>query len=186
MTLRSVRATGLALLVGLAPLFLAGCASRWEQPTEQDGSWCHWFGRSLARKRTQTCTLHPVPNLQNDIQAKAFVPEGDAVTVYVVRRSMNDYRYRVPVLVDGTHSVDTIPESYVRLKLRPGTHKLAIRWRGQLAEQEVEGQAGEIRVLQVAGLSTDQDSQFGWGGKGTDDARQRVLKARLINDLDLR
>ena len=54
MTHRTVRITGLALAMGLATLLSAGCASRWEQPTEQDGSWCYWFGRSPAKKRTQT------------------------------------------------------------------------------------------------------------------------------------
>lgn len=184
MTHRPIRTTGLALAVALASLFLGGCASRWEQPAEKDGSWCYWFGRSLAKQRTQTCTRHPVPDMQVDIQAKTFTPEADAVTVYVVRRSIDDYRYLVPVLVDGVHSVDTIPESYVRLKLRPGEHRFSIRWRDQVSEQAIDGKAGEIRVLQVAGLSTDDDSQFGWSSKNPDDARQRVLKAKLINDLD--
>ncbi|MBK7613240.1 MAG: hypothetical protein IPJ08_01925 [Burkholderiales bacterium] len=181
---RTVRIAALAL--GLATLFSAGCASRWEQPTEQDGSWCYWFGRGQAKQRTQTCTPHPVPDLQTDLQAKTFTPAADAVTVYVVRRSMDDYRYRVPVLVDGTHSVDTIPGSYVRLKLQPGAHKLSIAWRGQVSEQTIAGNAGDIRLLQVAGLSTDQDSQFSWSDKTADDTRQRVLKAKLIRDLDLR
>ena len=85
---RTVRIAALAM--GLATLLSAGCASRWEHATEQDGSWCYWFGRGQAKQRTQTRTPPPVPDLQTARQAKTFTPAADAVTVYVVRRSMDD------------------------------------------------------------------------------------------------
>jgi hypothetical protein len=186
MTHRAIRTTALVLTLGLTTLLTAGCASGWEKPTEKDGSWCYWFGRSLARKRTETCTPHPVPDLQTDLQAKTFAPDPEAVTLYVVRRSMDDYRYLVPVMVDGKHSVETIPGSYVRMRLQPGSHQLSIVWNGKTADQNVQGKAGDVQVLQVAGLSTDKNSQFSWSEKPADDARQRVLKSKLIRDLDLR
>jgi hypothetical protein len=170
----------------LATLGTAGCTSYWEKPTEKDGSWCYWFGRGMARKRTETCTPHPVPDMQTDLQAKTFTPDPDAITLYVVRRSMDDYRYRVPLTVDGRHDVQTIPWSYVRMKLSPGAHKVSIAWDGKVSEKEVQGQPGDVLLLQVEGLSTDKNSQFGWSDKPADDSRKRVLKSKLILDLDLR
>lgn len=169
-----LRTLGLALAVAS----MAGCAGHWHHPVEADGTYCHRLGTL----RTSTCTPQPVPSDQADLDAKAFAADREALTVYVVRAHWADGRHIVPFTVDGGSPVQTVPDSFVRLRLPPGSHRLALTWEGQAAARSVEGQAGDVRFIQLVGHTRASGSTFQWSADDEADGRLRAMKARLVAD----
>lgn len=173
------------VVFGTAALALgttAGCANRWQRPLEADGRYCYVFGK----KRESICTLQPVPTAVADLEVKGFVPDPNALTVYVVRHRWADGFVHVAVSADGAASVFTVPESTVRYRLKPGRHNLAAVWQGDSVAQIVEGQAGDVQFVQLVGTVWGWGGNFEWDATDPDDARQRALKSRLIADVELR
>lgn len=173
-----LRAVGLALAV----VSMAGCASHWHHPVEADGTYCHRLGTL----RTSTCTPQAVPSDQADLDAKRFAADREALTVYVVRQHWADARHVVPFTVDGGSPVQTVPESFVRLRLPPGSHRLALTWEGQTAELSLDGKAGDVRFIQLVGEARASGSTYLWNADSEADARQQTMKARLVADLAVR
>ncbi len=166
----------------LAVVAMAGCANRWQRPTEADGRYCYVFGK----KRQSICTVQPVPTAAADLEVKGFVPDPSALTVYVVRHRWGDGFVHVGVSADGGASVVTVPESTVRYRLKPGRHNLAAVWQGDSVAQIVEGQAGDVRFVQLVGAVWSWGGKFEWDATDPDDARKRALKSRLIADVEVR
>ena len=77
-----------------------------------------------------TCTAAPVPSLNADAQAKQFAPDPNALTVYVVRRNWGDGRNFVKVQADDGATVETLPNTMVRYRLKPGSHTIAFDFEG--------------------------------------------------------
>ncbi len=172
-------------VVGVAmsmAFLLAGCAHRWEQPVRADGSYCFVIGKA----HHSTCTMQPVPTAEADAAAKRFQPDKEALIVYVVRNRWADAVNRVPVSVDAGSALMTVPESMMRVRLTPGRHQLALSWEGNSTTQTVEGQAGEVRFVQLVGFVSSWSSSYGWDASDVDGARARALKSRLIADADMR
>jgi hypothetical protein len=66
---------------------------------------------------------HPIPPESVEVEAKRFEPTPGLLTVYVVRKRWGDTVNPVQLRVDGgPHPVVTTPESFVRLRMRPGPH----------------------------------------------------------------
>jgi hypothetical protein len=80
----------------------------------------------------------------------------------------------------------TVPESIVRLRLQPGKHELAVTWDGKSATHAVEGKAGDVRMVQLAGSLYAWESGYVWEAGDSEDARRRALKSRLVADLVIR
>ena len=163
----------------LSAAALAGCASRWERPLQADGSYCYVFGK----QKKSVCTPEAVPSAAADLQAKQFAADTAAFTLYVVRHSSNDGIVRVPIAVDGSAPMVTVPESMVRMRLKPGSHQITATWNGKTVSQAVQGQAGEVQFVQLAG------SVWAWGGEykletgDQEHARKLALKSRLVADV---
>lgn len=176
--MKSRRITWIAMAT-LSSAALAGCASRWERPLQADGSYCYVFGK----QKRSVCTPEAVPSAAADLQAKQFAADTAAFTLYVVRHRMNDGIVQVPIAIDGSKPVVTVPESMVRARLKPGPHQITATWNGQTVSQTVQGQAGEVRFVQLAG------SVWAWGSEykletGDDQqARKLALKSRLVADV---
>ena len=98
------------------------------------------------------CTTAPAPSLNADAQAKQFAPDPTALTVYVVRRNWGDGRHLVKVQADGGATVETLPDTMVRYKLKPGTHAITFDFEGQRPARTVEGKAGEVRFVRLDGM----------------------------------
>ncbi|WP_144290119.1 hypothetical protein [Ideonella sp. A 288] len=172
------------LTVGFATVALVqlgGCVTHPLHSANPDGIYCHGSGRSYLR--TQTCTPGPVPSAEVDAEAKRFEGTADALTVFVLRRSWGDASVVVPVTVQGAADAPTVPESLVRMRLAPGKHKLSAKWDGRTADFEVEGKAGDVRVLELNGMGWAWGNTFKWQAVRLDEVRDRLLATRLVADV---
>ncbi|MBQ0960364.1 hypothetical protein KAK06_15520 [Ideonella sp. 4Y11] len=168
-----------AVLVGA---MLAGCATPPAPDPTAEVPYCHKTNKG----RVIACTAGPVPSLDADGQAKQFVPDPSALTVYVVRRNWGDGRNFVKVQADDGATVETLPNTMVRYRLKPGTHTIAFESEGQRPAKSVAGKAGEVRFVRIDGMVWAWKSTFTWATESEDSIRERALKARLIADLTVR
>jgi hypothetical protein len=169
-------------VVGLAPL--AGCMTKPLRSVNTDGTYCHRIGKSYRPKLT--CTPAAVPTDAIEAEAKRFDADPAALTVYVLRSSWGDASVVVPVTVDGSASAATIPVSLVRLRLKPGAHRVTAQWEGRSVDINVEGRAGDLRVVELVGSGWAWGTSFRWEAAQADAVKARALASKLVADLDLR
>ncbi len=168
------------IALGSGTLLLAACASKPIRPANADGTWCHRVGKAPRYKLT--CTRAPVPPPTVEAEAKRFAVSGDRLTVYVVRKRWADAANLVKLTVDGSAQAETVPESFVRLRLLPGEHALRATWARGEAQAIISGAAGEIRFLELVG------SVWAWGSTyefepGDEASRDRVLRVPMVADV---
>ncbi len=126
------------------------------------------------------------PSLNANAEAKRFVPDANALTVYAVRRDWGDGRNFVKVYPDGGAGVDTLPDTMVRLKFKPGSHSVAFEFDGKRQSTNVAGQAGEIRFVRIDGTVWAWKSTYEWVAESETAPRERALKSRLVADVVVR
>ena len=177
------RTIGIALL-GLGMLPLVGCMTKPLQPVRADGTYCHKIGKSY--RPTLTCTTDAVPSIEVEAQAKRFEPSAEALTVYVLRKRWGDARNLVVTSIDGRRQVTTIPESLVRIRLKPGEHRIALSWEGSSSDIVVAGAAGEVRFVELVGSVWSWGSTYRWENGVLESARERAIASKLIADIDMR
>lgn len=170
---------GASVLVMLA---ITGCANRWQRPVEADGRFCYVFGK----KRESICTTQVVPSAAADLEVKRFLPDPNALTVYVVRHRWMDGFVYAAVSADAAPRVNTVPESLVRLRLSPGRHQLTASWQGRTVSQGIDGNAGDVRFIELVGTSWAWDTRFAWNTPDAEEAKRLALKSRLVADLVIR
>ena len=173
----------LLLLVPLltAAGLLAGCATPPTPNPTAEVPYCHKTNKG----RVIACTQGPVPSLNADAEAKRFTPDPSALTVYVLRRNWGDGRNFVKVQADGGPTVETLPDTFVRMKLKPGRHEIAFDFEGRGQSMAIEGRAGEVRFLRIDGMVWTWKSTYEWASEPEAAIRERALKARLVADLSL-
>ena len=175
------------LLIGLATVALvplAGCMTKPLRPVNADGSYCHRIGKSYRPKLT--CTPTAVPTDFVEAEAKRFDADPASLTVYVLRRRWGDASVVVPVTVDGEASAATIPDSLVRLRLKPGSHRVLAQWEGQTVDISVVGRAGDLRVVELIGSGWAWGNSFKWKPAQFEAVLSRARSSKLVADLDLR
>lgn len=172
---------GLAV-VGLAPL--AGCMTKPLRAVNADGTYCYRIGKSY--RPTLICTPTAVPTDAVEAEAKRFEADPAALTVYVLRSRWGDASVVVPVTVDGAASATTIPVSLVRLRLKPGAHRVSAQWEGRSIDVSVEGRAGDLRVVELVGSGWAWGTSFGWQMAQAESVKARAQASKLVADLDLR
>ena len=128
----------------------------------------------------------PVPSDAAEAEAKRFDADPASLTVYVLRRHWSDSSVVVPVLVDGAVSASTIPESLVRMRLKPGPHRVSALWEGRTIDIAVAGRAGDLRVVELIGSGWAWGTSFSWQAAQADAVKSRAQRAKLVADLDLR
>lgn len=131
------------------------------------------------------CTSTPAPSLDADAEAKRFTPDPSALTVYVVRRNWGDGRNFVKVQADNGPVAETLPDTMVRIRLRPGAHTIAFEFEGQRQSTGVQGQAGDARFVRVDGTVWAWKSRDEWAADPEATIRDRARKARLVADLQV-
>jgi hypothetical protein len=136
---------------------LAGCATPPAPDPTAEVPYCHKTNKG----RVIACTL----------------------TVYVVRRNWSDGRNFVKVQVDDGAAVETLPDTMVRYRLKPGSHSIAFEAEGQRSVLNVAGKASEVRFVRIDGVVWAWKSTFSWATESEDSIRKRALKARLIADV---
>ena len=128
---------------------LTGCASA-PEPRPADG---RTYCMSTLRTKRTVCTPEPVPLAAAEADAKRFEATPGVLTVYVVRSAWVDAVRPLTVSVDGNSQFGTLPRSLIRLRLAPGTHQLAFEWNERVHGFAVTGEAGELRIVELAGSS---------------------------------
>jgi hypothetical protein len=161
---------------------LAGCAT--PPPPDPAAELPHCYKTN--KGRVIACTQAPAPSLNADADAKRFTPDPTALTVYVVRRNWGDGRHFIKVQADGGPTVETLPNTMVRYRLKPGTHTIAFEFEGQRPATTVAGNAGDVRFVRIDGMVWTWKSTFAWATESEDAIRGRALKARLIADRSVR
>jgi hypothetical protein len=165
-----------------AAVLLTGCAT--PPPPDPTAEVPHCYKTN--KGRVIACTPAAAPSLNADAEAKRFVPDRDALTVYVVRRNWGDGRNFVKVYPDGGTGVDTLPDTMVRLKFRPGAHSVTFEFDGKRQSTTVQGQAGDIRFVRIDGTVWAWKSTYEWVDEPEAATRERALKARLVADVSVR
>lgn len=178
MTADRLTCASVVLVAGL----LAGCATPPAPDPTVEIPYCHKTNKG----RVIACTTAPAPSLNADAQAKQFAPDPNALTVYVVRRNWGDGRNFVKVQADGGAAVETLPNTMVRYRLKPGSHSIAFDFEGQRPATTVAGKAGEVRFVRLDGMVWAWKSTFTWATESEDAIRERALKARLVAALAVR
>ncbi|MCW5663724.1 MAG: hypothetical protein KIT35_07810 [Piscinibacter sp.] len=157
---------------------LTGCASAPEPRTTDSRTYC----MSTPRTRRTICTPEPVPSAAVEADAKRFEATPGALTVYVVRSAWVDAVRPLTVSVDGDSQIGTLPRSLIRLRLAPGTHQLAFEWNERVHGFAVYGEAGELRIVELAGSSVPLDRPYHWSDADPAGAKLRARTTRLIAD----
>ena len=150
---------------------------------ETDGTYCYRIGKSYRQKLT--CTAVPVPPDAVEASAKRFEPSPGAAMLYIVRRRWGDTANRVPVSIDDRPLVVTIPDSLVRVRLKPGNHQAALDWEGKRQVKSFTVAAGEVLFVEVDGSVWAWGANYGWAEPDAAGARKRASKSKLIADFDL-
>lgn len=171
----------MCIVAALLAAALAGCASPPPAADAPDGGHCFKVGPSYKPKRT--CTTVTIPSSDVEAEAKRFEVTAEMATVFVVRRRWADAVHLVPLSIDGRVGVDTIPHSFVRLRLSPGPHQLSLHWQGHAETLQMDVRPGELRFVEIDGAAWAWDTRYRWSTDDPDGARQRALKSRLISDL---
>lgn len=161
---------------------LAGCATPPAPNPTAEVPYCHKTNKG----RVIACTQAPAPSLNADAEAKRFTPDPSALTVYVVRRNWGDGRQFVKVQADGDPPVETLPDTMVRMKLKPGRHSIAFEFDGRGQGTTVDGKAGDVRFVRIDGMVWSWKSRFEWASEPEAATRERALKARLVADVAMR
>ena len=167
--------------VGLVPL--SGCTSKPLRPVEADGRYCHRIGKSY--KPTLTCTPGPVPSAAEEAEVKRFAATPELLTVYVLRNRWSDTLVTAVLAVDGIDRATTIPVSLVRITLKPGMHRLSVRWDAGASDFGISGMAGEVRFVELNGREWAWSKGFSWRAADAQEVRARALAAKLVADLEL-
>jgi len=170
----------IALLAGAAAL--AGCVT--SPPPDPAAEVPHCYKSN--KGRVIACTSAPVPSLNADAEAKRFAPDPSALTVFVVRRNWGDGRNFVKVYPDGGTGIETLPNTMIRLKFKPGTHAVAFEFEGKRQSTTVDGKAGDVRFVRIDGTVWSWKSSYEWAPEPEAGIRERALKARLIADMVVR
>ena len=174
------RRTALLGLAGFA-LLGAGCMTKPLRSANADGTYCYRIGKSYRPKLT--CTPGAIPSEQAEAQAREFGGTPDRLTVYVVRKRWGDTGYMIPVAAEGAARVDTVPESFARLRLAPGQHVLKATWPEGTASLDISGKAGEVLVVEVIGQIWAWVSKYRLEPATVADARDRTRNLRLVADV---
>lgn len=167
--------------LGLVPL--TGCMSPPARPATAGEVYCHSLRRS--RRTVRACTSGPVPSDAIEAEAKRFEAAADSLTIYVLRNRWGDAWFTVPMAVDGVDGATSIPKSLIRIRLKPGMHRLSVRWDEGNAHLDVSGAAGEVRFVELIGRGWAWRSSFNWRVADAQELQARALASKLVADIDL-
>lgn len=118
-----------------------------------------------------------------EAEAKRFESAPGLLTVHVIRKRWGDAVNQVRLTADGGAPGVTTPESFVRLRMRPGTHTFTAAWSEGASDLAVVGATGDVRVAELMGTvwSLGQTYQLDHGDAV--EGRIRVARLRLVADV---
>jgi hypothetical protein len=167
---------GISLLT--AVLALAGCATPVDRLAEKP--YCH-----TDRGRNAYCTKDAVPSLAMDEEAKQFSSDPKTLTIYVVRY-WGDGHHPMDISVNGGAAMDTVPNSMIRLRMKPGSHRISFSVEGKSFDRTISGMAGDVRLVGITGTDWSWgSSSHAWSDDSDDQVKRPARRSRLIKDISL-
>lgn len=177
------------LLAGaaLAVTALSGCAIGPRTVAADADRACR--NDSAGERVPRLCVAGPVPAAAVEAEARLLRPDPQRLTVVVVRQRWADAANRVPLSVDGGAPIDTLPASFVRLRLAPGRHVLRASWgetgapaAEQATELAISGQAGDLLCVDLVGSVWLWRTRYRLEPAAPAQAAERVRTLRLVAD----
>ncbi len=166
------------IFLSAAILALAGCATPVDRYAEKP--YCH-----TDRGRNAYCTKENAPSLSKDEESKLFSSDPGALIVYVVRY-WGDGHHPLDISIDGAMSMETVPNSMIRLRLKPGSHRISFAVAGKSYDRIINGSAGDVKLLGVTGTDWSWgSSSHAWADDSDDQVKQQARRSRLIKDVSL-
>jgi len=169
-----------ALAAATVPL--AGCATRPLRSANADGTYCFRRGRVRGHPPA-ACTPTKIPPGSVEAEAKRFEPAPDRLTLYVVRKRWGDSENVVRIASDGAAWVITVPESFARLRLAPGSHQLTAHWSDATTALQISGQPGEVLYVELIGSTWAWGSTYRLELGDPRTVRARAADLRLVADV---
>jgi hypothetical protein len=171
-------------LFGVASVLAAGCTSRPLREARMDGTYCYSLGGRPPQHR-KTCTPTAIPPQDAEADAKRFEGRPDVVTLYVIRKRWTDARNVVWLRIDDRTAVATVPETFARLRMTPGPHRLTVTWEGGSAQLDVDGAGGEVKFVELIGSisNTRIGQHYRLQNADPAESRLRATKLRLVGDV---
>jgi hypothetical protein len=158
----------------------AGCGTRPIRAANPDGTYCYEVGKRYHPKRT--CTSEPIPAEEVAVDARSLEGVSDLLTVYIVRSSWTDVGTVVGVATTGRAPVEMVPESFARLRLLPGRHRLSLTWDEGYADLEIAGRAADTLLVEIRHRSWAGAQRFVLEAGSAREALPRVAALRLVAD----
>jgi len=181
-----LKASGCLGTVGVLGVsgLLAGCASAPPRKLNASGQACF----AIRRPRRLICSDALAPSVATEQNIRELGGIADALTVYLVRRSIGDTGGAVPMTIDGRRDLTVPPFSMARLRLAPGAHRIAMTWRGEESALGLQGQAGDVRFVELRRSNGfwSWHARYEWRTVEPEQLARRSLDSRVIADLDLR
>ena len=122
------------------------------------------------------------PGVDRQAAARRVEPSPNGLTIYVVRDRWTDARHLVPIDIDG-RTAQTLPMSFVRAQLPPGRHTVRLSFEGVTSAIDVEGRAGDIVVVDLAGSVWSWASSFRWEPAVRSGMVERLRRLRLTGEI---
>lgn len=171
------------LLLASLPLSLGltGCASGPRRERDPAGSYC--YRSNLEHYRKGPCIQAGVPSRSAEDAVKRFAPSPGLLTVFVVRQHWMDNPNLVRVTVDNTHVADTLPNTLVRLRIKPGAHTLALAFEHQRELVQVTGDAGDVRFVRLRGGGFSWNPSYAWLPGTAESLQGPAEGSRLVADV---
>lgn len=171
---------------------LTACGTRPLQPGAGNASAAGYCRPSSAGEHDlRTCLPGPLPSDAQQAEARSLGADAQRLTVLVIRQRWADAVNRVSLALDGRAVADTVPSSFVRLRMAPGPHVLAARWpAGGTADAPdaqatlaLAGQAGEVLCVELVGSVWLWRSHYRLEPTTPAEAAARVRALRLVADV---
>jgi hypothetical protein len=183
------RLTGLGTAIAglVTTLLMTGCAAP-QARTEQADTEVYCFRTpgmpDKIRHRTCTSGAIPLPGAERD--AKRFEPTEGVGTIYVVRRGRADTSGTIDLTVNAVATAETIPHSFLRIRVAPGEHQLAFQWRGTRYTQPIKLNAGDVRFVLLERSGGTIGSEYEWVLPDPTYGRDKAATSKLVADVDMR
>ncbi|MBX7229594.1 MAG: hypothetical protein K1X48_08320 [Burkholderiaceae bacterium] len=82
--------------------------------------------------------------------------------------------------------METVPNSMIRLRLKPGSHRISFAVAGKSYDRTVNGLAGDVKLLGVTGTDWSWgSSSHAWADDSDDQVKRQARRSRLIKDVSL-
>lgn len=119
---------------------------------------------------------------EEEADAKAFAAAPGRLAVYLVRKRCLDTKNVVQAGPAGGIAAGTVPRTFVRWRLPPGSHRMIARWAEGTTTLDITGTAGDILFVELVGSAWSSGSNYRLELGHSLRSRDRATSLRLVAD----